>query len=162
MNEDLNSKAKDIIQRILFMTIATSSKSGLPWNSPVYFAYDEKFNLYWASDKNAQHSKNIVENNNLFIVIYDSTLPEGRGEGVYIRAKAYELSDEKEIEHALAILYVRKNQDPKKRPPQEFTNNYPRRVYKAIPEKFWINVEGDINGNFIDKREEVKLKIDRV
>jgi len=40
------------------------------------------------SDKNGQHSKNIAENNRVFIVIYDSTVPEGDGEGVYIQAMA--------------------------------------------------------------------------
>lgn len=157
MSEELNKKAKQIVQRNIYMTIATCSSDGIPWNSPVYFAYDEEFNLFWASDKNAQHSKNVKENNNVFIVIYDSTLPEGHGEGVYIKAKAAELSDPNDIKNALALLFSRKNQDPKKRTPQEFLNDYPRRVYKAIPEKFWMNDAGNINGNFVDTRTEVKL-----
>lgn len=157
MKEELNKKAKEIVKRILFMTIATCSDSGQPWNSPVYFAYDEKYNLFWASDKNAQHSKNIEENNNIFIVIYDSTVPEGQGEGVYVKAKAEALKDEKEIERALAILFTRKNQDPKKRTSKEFLNEYPRRVYKAVPEKFWMNEDSSVDGNFIDIRTEVEL-----
>jgi len=38
-----------------------------------------------------------------------------------------------------------------------FLNTSPRRVYKAIPEKFWINVDGEIDGQFVDKRVEIKL-----
>ena len=40
---------------------------------------------------------------------------------------------------------------------EEFLGDYPRRVYKAIPEKFWINGNDKINGNYIDTRIEVKL-----
>jgi hypothetical protein len=29
----------------------------------------------------------------VFIVIYDSTVPEGKGDGLYIQAKAYQLED---------------------------------------------------------------------
>ena len=151
-------KAKEIIEKIQYITIATSSKDGVPWNTPVYSAYDEDYNFYWASWKENQHSKNIAENNKVFLVIYDSTVPEGTGEGVYIQAKAYELDDEKEIEHALSYLdgRVHKKKDPKIRIAQ-FQGDKPRRVYKAVPEKVWMNDEGDINGEYIDKRVEIDL-----
>jgi uncharacterized protein YhbP (UPF0306 family) len=62
MYEQLNKRAKEIIELILYITIATVSKDGTPWNSPVYSAFDEDYNFYWASDQNGQHSKNIAEN----------------------------------------------------------------------------------------------------
>ena len=154
---NLIKRAKEIIEKILYITIATSSKDGKPWNSPVYSAFDEHCNFYWASWKENQHSKNIKENNNVFLVIYDSTVQEGTGEGVYIQAKAHEIIDKKEIEIALRYLYKRKGQYPKKREAKEFLGDYPRRVYKAIPEKVWMNDVGEVNGNYIDKRVEVKL-----
>ena len=151
-------KAHRIIEKILYITIATVSKDGRPWNSPVYCAFDEDYNFYWASWRENQHSKNIKENNNVFIVIYDSTVPEGTGEGVYVQAKAYELNDGEEIKHALKYLdgRVNKKKSPKTRIAQ-FQGDKPRRVYKAIPEKVWMNGEGDINGNYIDTRIEVDL-----
>lgn len=148
-------KAKSIIEKIIYITIATVSKDGKPWNSPVYSAYDKKFNFFWASWKENEHSKNVRNNADVFLVIYNSTAPEGTGEGVYIKAKAQELNDPKEIEHALKYLYGRKNKAPRK--VVEFLGDFPRRVYKAIPEKFWINTDGEISGNFIDKRVEVNL-----
>ena len=158
MKNSNNAKARKIIEKILYITIATASKDGRPWNSPVYSAYDDNYNFYWASWKENQHSKNIRANNNVFLVIYDSTVPEGTGEGVYIQAKAYELSDEKEIKHALSYLdgRVNKKKDPKTRV-AEFQGDKPRRLYKALPEKVWVNGEGNINGNYIDKRIEVDL-----
>lgn len=154
-NAVLTKRAKEIISKILYITIATSTKSGIPWNSPVYSAYDENYNFYWASWKENIHSKNIKGNPNVFIVIYDSTVPEGTGEGVYVKAKAYELTEEMEIKHALRYLYGRKNKQT--RNVHDFLENYPRRVYKAVPEKFWMNIDGEVNGNYVDKRVEVNL-----
>ncbi len=148
-------KAKAIISEIIYITIATSSKDGQPWNTPVYSAFDQEHNFYWASDQNGQHSKNIRENSNVFLAIYNSTVPEGTGEGVYVKAVASELSDPDEITKALSFLYSRKNKVP--RDAKEFIGHYPRRVYKAVPEKFWINGAGNVNGNYIDIRVEVDL-----
>lgn len=155
---DLTPKAKEIIEKILYITIATASKKGEPWNSPVYSAFDENYNFYWASDQNGQHSKNIAENSKVFLVIYDSTAPEGTGEGVYVQAEAHMLSDEKEIAHGLSYLdgRVNKKKDPNTRVAQ-FQGENPRRIYKAVPEKVWVNVDGDVNGKYIDIRVEVDL-----
>lgn len=155
MTQDLNKLAKKIIEKILYITIASVTPEGLPWNSPVYLAYDKNYNFYWASWKDNQHSKNIRNNPNVYIVIYDSTVPEGTGQGVYIQAKAYELTSLKEIAKALLLLYSRKGKNPRK--VIEFLKRYPRRIYKAVPEKFWINVDAEIGGKFVDKKVEVKL-----
>lgn len=156
MGEELTKRAREIISKILYITIATSDRNGQPWNSPLYSAFDENYNFYWVSWRENQHSKNIKENNKIFIVIYDSTVPEGTGEGIYVQAKAYELNDEKEIENALEFLDGRINKTGHHKAFQ-FQDNMPRRVYKAVPEKIWINTSAKINGKYIDKRIEVKL-----
>src|ERR1051325_2353833 len=109
MYEQRNKRAKEIIEQILYITIATASKVGTPWNSPVYSAFDEDYNFYWISDQNGQHSKNIDENDKVFIVIYDSTVPESTGEGVYIQAKARRLEYPEDIENGLKYLLERVN-----------------------------------------------------
>lgn len=152
---DLTERAKKVISKILYITIASVSKNGEPWNSPVYSAFDEVYNFFWASDQNGQHSQNIRANNNVFLVIYDSTVPAGTGFGVYFKAKAYELTDEKEMKHAAKYLYKREGRKP--RSIKEFQGDYPRRLYKAVPEKVWVNGDGDVNGNFIDIRIPINL-----
>ena len=156
MKDENVEKAKRIIEKILYITIATVTPDGNPWNSPVYSAFDNDYNFYWASDKNGQHSKNIKENNDVFIVIYDSTVPEGTGEGVYVRAKAHELTDKEDILGALSLLDKRVGKT-NKRDANEFLDDYPQRIYKAIPEKFWVNGDEEVAGNYIDVREEVDL-----
>jgi len=145
MMTDYAMRAKAILNEIIYANVATSDKNGQPWNSPVRHVYDENLNIYWFSDKESQHSKNVRENENVFIVIYDSTVPEGEGEGVYIQAKAHEVTDPDEITFA---RHIKKGQNYN-RPADDFLGNAVRRVYKAVPQKVWMNDAEIEDGIFI-------------
>lgn len=67
---DNAAKAKEIIEKIPYITIASVQDDGLPWNAPVfaaYAAYDETYNFYWGTAAGNQKSKNIKANNNVFL-----------------------------------------------------------------------------------------------
>ena len=157
--KELANQAEDVIDKILYVTIATSSKNSEPWNSPVYSAFDKDHNFYWVSWLENQHSKNILENDDVFIVIYDSTVPEGTGFGVYLKGKATKLDkdDLGEIQKAVKLLAERKNVVP--RDSREYLGEFPRRIFKFVPEKIWVNSEGDVKGNFVDTRIEITNEI---
>lgn len=95
---DDTKRAKEIIEAVIYINIASVTESGMPWNMPVYATYDEDYNFFWLSWRESQHSKNIRANPDVFITIYDSTQQEGTGEGVYIKARAEEVNDPGEIE----------------------------------------------------------------
>ena len=133
MQEELVKRAKEIIEKIIYITIATVTPEGKPWNSPVYSAYDKNnYTFYWVSPRAAQHSKNITEKPDVFLVIYDSTVPEGTGEGVYVQARASVVTDLKEMVRAIYLLYTRKKKTL--RDVSRFLDSRPRRIYKAVRE----------------------------
>lgn len=159
MSEYHFKRVSEIINQIKYITIATSSKAGKPWNSPVFCGFDRDLNFYWSSDKESQHSRNIRENSQVFLVIYDSTMPEGTGEGVYIEAQAVELE-----EGAVIQTFRRTSQGQalnldNENNHENFIGSDIRRVYKASPEQIWMNdVENDESANYIrDIRIEVPL-----
>lgn len=155
MSDYHNKRAAEILHNIRYATIATASKDGKPWNSPVAHEYDNQGNIYWFSDKQNQHSQNVRENENVFIVIYDSTVPEGDGEGVYIEAKAVELTNPEEI---LSVRKIKKGEDYEGKP-NDFLGDAVRRVYKAIPQRVWMNDAEVKGGVFIrDYRVDVPLE----
>jgi len=156
MNDLLMEKASEIIKNILYINIASITAEGKPWNSPVYSAFDKNLNFYWLSWKLNQHSENIRNNSSVFVTIYDSTVPAGTGLGVYLEGKAYELSNPKEILQGTIQVYRREKRKP--RDVIQFLNKFPRRVYKFVPERLWVNGEDKLDGNFIDKRIEIKLE----
>lgn len=150
-----NTRAMEILDRIIYLTIASVSQEGQPWSTPVFFAYDEHYNLYWGSHVNSQHSKNIQNNPRVGLVIYDSTIPPGEGEGVYIQATASEILEESEIVWAHKLLQGRRPVPYWKL--EHVQKNSPVHLYKATPKKIWMNGEGESDGVYIDTREEVKL-----
>ena len=153
MSDHYIRHAKQILEKIIYATIATANKDGKPWNSPVRYVYDSDLNIYWFSDKQNQHSQNVRANEDVFIVIYDSTVPEGDGEGVYFEAKAYELNNPEEIRHARRTA---KGSDMDA--PDGFMGDAVRRVYKAVLQRAWMNDAEIKDGKFMrDYRIEVPL-----
>lgn len=152
----LLEKSKEIIKEIEYINIASITPEGLPWNSPVYCSFDEELNFYWLSWKENQHSKNVRNNPNVFVTIYDSTVPANTGVGVYFQGKASELSNPLEMITALKCVYSRSKH--KIRDVAMFLTTYPRRIYKFVPEKVWINGTGHIEDNPIDTRTELDLE----
>lgn len=146
-NEKEVQKAKETIKRVQYLTLATSGRNAVPWCNPLFCAYDKDYTFYWISSRHCVHSANIKENSDVTFVIYDSTVPEGYGFGVYIKAKAEMVNDPKEIEKGLKLLYSRK----KKTVPRTelFVGDTPRKVYKAVLLASWIN-------DIASKEEELK------
>ena len=153
--DNLLIESAKVIKKILYVNIASITPEGKPWNNPVYFAFDKNLNFYWLSWKLNQHSENIRNNPNIFITIYDSTVPAGTGFGVYFEGKAYELNNPKDILEGIIEIYRREKRKP--RDVIEFLHKFPRRVYKFVPERVWVNGEGEINKNYIDTRIELDL-----
>lgn len=145
MSEYHEKRAKEILSTVLYATVATASKAGKPWNSPVAGFWDGSYNLYWFSDKDSIHSKNIRENKDVFIVVYDSTMPEGTGEGVYIEATACEVTDPSEIQQIVDL----QNGDMCCEA-EQVSGDAIHRFYKAVPKEVWVNDdEKDENGDYV-------------
>ena len=153
MSKQLSRRAQEIIDRILYVTIATVSEAGRPWNSPVFSAHDKELNFYWGSHVDSQHSKNIRATRRVFLVIYDSTVEAGQGEGVYVEASCHEITEPSEIGAAHKILQDRRSVPYWKL--NEVTAPAPVRLFKAVPERIWMNDDGERDGQFIDIRKEV-------
>lgn len=145
--------AAKILRNIRYATLATTTPEGEPWNSPVAHTFDEDLNMYWASDKENQHSTNIRNNGKVFIVIYDSTAPEGEGEGVYIQAVAKELEDSDEVLRAQQILHA-EDEGP-------FLGDAVRCIYKATPLKLWVN-DAEMNGSVVVRDFRVGVSVDEL
>ena len=149
-----NAKAKVILDAIKYATLATVSSDGNPWNSSVYYVVDENYNLYWASYTESQHSQNIRASGKVFIAVYDSTVPWGTGTGVFIQARAREVTEQQEIAKACRLRQARVPEA--NQPPENFMGDKPRRIYRATPQQIWINQDGEVDGNFIDVRVEAE------
>lgn len=150
-----SSIAQQLLQATRYATIATADKSGKPWNTPVFCAYDEHGCIYWSSHPDSVHSQNIAANPQVCIVIFNSNAAEGEGLGLYIDATVEMVSDGEQIAAALTLLGNRRGKPFEH--PEKFVGSGPQRIYKATPQKMWTNdADQDADGDFIrDYREEI-------
>jgi nitroimidazol reductase NimA-like FMN-containing flavoprotein (pyridoxamine 5'-phosphate oxidase superfamily) len=89
--------ARAIIDANRYMTIGSADADGTPWATPVWFAPDGYREFFWVSSPDARHSRNIAVRPRVSIVIFDSQVPEGEGQAVYMSALAEQLDgDERE------------------------------------------------------------------
>jgi hypothetical protein len=90
--QDLAAVARAIIDTNLYMTLGTADEHGRPWVSPVFYASHRYTEFYWISSPEVTHSRNLATRPQLSIVIFDSQVPAGTGEAVYMTATAEELA----------------------------------------------------------------------
>lgn len=92
MTDGLAAIARVILKGNSYMTIGTADLTGRPWVSPVWFAAAAYTEFFWVSSPDALHSRNVVVRPEVSIVIFDSRVPIGTGQAVYMSALAEELT----------------------------------------------------------------------
>ena len=59
-------------------SLATVSPGGRAHINHMYFAWDDKFSVFWISDPDSQHSRNLARTSSAAVTIYDSRQIWGR------------------------------------------------------------------------------------
>ncbi|MPZ16247.1 MAG: pyridoxamine 5'-phosphate oxidase family protein, partial [Chloroflexi bacterium] len=104
--QELGATAKEIIDANQYMVLGTADESGLPWATPVYFAVRDYREFFWVSSPEATHSRNIAGRPEVGIVVFNSQVPIGTGQGVYMPAVAEEVSGT-DLERGIEIFSAR-------------------------------------------------------
>lgn len=120
------------------MVLGSADEAGSPWVSPVYFAVDGHRDFYWVSLPGAQHSRNLEGRPEVSIVVFDSGVPIGTGQAVYMTAKAEELT-RTELERAIEV-FSRRGQEHGGRPwtAADVQPPAPHRLYRASANRYWM------------------------
>src|SRR5690349_13315806 len=98
-----------------YCALGTVDEKGV-WVNPVYFAWDDKFNLYFISQMSSRHMQNIQKDPRVSIAIYNATRSKKRRDeiasdykteqkgdvcGTYVEGEANIIrDDQKEIQKA--------------------------------------------------------------
>jgi hypothetical protein len=87
-DETAAQTVRDIVEAGRYLVLATADAAGRPWSSPVYFAHIGFTEFFWVSSPEVTHSVNIAMRPEVGIVIFDSQVAIGAGQGVYMSAAA--------------------------------------------------------------------------
>ena len=88
-----------------YCSIATVDNKGV-WINPVYFAWDDQFNLYFISMSQVRHMQNIKNNPRVAMAIY-KTEQKGDVIGVQLEGEAKVLENEEDRKNAHQVYYGR-------------------------------------------------------
>lgn len=111
MEERHVQSAVTILKEAHYINLSTVCDDGAPWGTPVS-ANRVGLNFEWGSSPDNVHSQNIARDKRVFVTIYDTHAPEGKGEAVYLSGRASMMRHEGSVA-----------------------------MYQFVPERVWINDE---------------------
>src|ERR671921_732904 len=103
MAPELTEVARSVIDTNRYMALGTADEAGHPWVSPVWFASEDYRNFHWVSSPDAKHSRNLAARPEVAIAIFDSSVPVGGAQAVYMKGVASELTGA-ELEQGLEVF----------------------------------------------------------
>lgn len=100
---DAPARARRIIRENRYLTLATSDGTG-PWAAPVAYVVDSRLDFYWASLRDATHSRHLEGGGSAAAAIFDSRATYEEVDGVQLVGRAGEVdAPEAERVHALYV-----------------------------------------------------------
>jgi uncharacterized protein YhbP (UPF0306 family) len=100
---DAPARARRIIRENRYLTLATSDGTG-PWAAPVAYVVDSRLDFYWASLRDATHSRHLEGGGSAAVAIFDSRATYEEVDGVQLLGHASEVdATEADRVHALYV-----------------------------------------------------------
>lgn len=72
-SKHLEEAARRLLEDSTLCALATASQQGRAHVNAMYFAWDAQFRIFWISDPQAQHSRNLGRNRSAAVTVYDSS-----------------------------------------------------------------------------------------
>lgn len=137
----LKKMAKMILSANQYMTLGTVNASGEAWVSPVVYAFDDSYNLYFMSLPTSQHCKNISREPEVSVAVFDSHQNFGEGIGLQMSGEV-SVVPIKDAVRVFRLYFGRKWPYGSLNNALEFKKifkYYKYRFYKFCPGVVWMN-----------------------
>lgn len=137
MSDDLDARARTILDANRYLTLATADAAGRPWATPVFYAVSDYTDFYWMSAPGTTHSRNIAVRPEVGAVVFDSTQRPGTGSAVYLTATAAELAGD-DVARGLAVYPGGPERGGRRVGPDEVRAPGRYRLYRARVTEHWM------------------------
>lgn len=149
----------DVLEANFHCVIASSSPSGEPWVSPVFFNYTRELHIVFESARDSRHARLLAENPRVAIVVADLQ-HKGSPRGVYLECAAREVTPE-ELPRALDVFLHGPHEKHIERTPEDYLGGKPIRLYEARPQRLFYLTQVTTDGYELDERVELPLPFGR-
>jgi predicted pyridoxine 5'-phosphate oxidase superfamily flavin-nucleotide-binding protein len=157
---ELADHARRVIDANRYMALGTADEAGHPWVSPVWFASEDYRNFHWISSPDAKHSRNLAAHPEIAIAIFDSSVPVGGAQAVYMKGEANELTGAV-LEEGLEVYdRVSRRDVGRGFGLDDVQGSALFRLYRATVSEHWVLIPGrdPERGSGVDRSERVFLE----
>ena len=157
--DELSDLARAVIDANRYMALGTADATGRPWVSPVWFASEDYRHFHWVSSPDAKHSRNLAAHPEVAIAIFDSSVPVGAAQAVYVKGLAKELTGD-ELEPGLEVFdRVSRKDIGREWALDDVQGAALFRLYRATASEHWVLIPGrdPERGSGVDRSEQVTL-----
>jgi predicted pyridoxine 5'-phosphate oxidase superfamily flavin-nucleotide-binding protein len=157
---ELADHARRVIDANRYMALGTADEAGHPWVSPVWFASEDYRTFHWISSPDAKHSRNLAAHPEIAIAIFDSSVPVGGAEAVYMKGVANELTGAV-LEEGLEVYdRVSRRDVGRGFGLDDVQGSALFRLYRATVSEHWVLIPGrdPERGSGVDRSERVFLE----
>ncbi|WP_109509051.1 pyridoxamine 5'-phosphate oxidase family protein [Nocardioides speluncae] len=139
--EELQERARRIVDANHYLVLGTSEDDGSPRVSPVWFAHHDYRTFYWISSPEAQHTHNVGARPAISFVIFDSmAVPPNTG-AVYVKATAEQVPDA-ELAHVCDQAFQGIKPPFRAYAPEELDSAADVRLYRAHATEHALHIPG--------------------
>ena len=110
---ELRQLIEDYLKEAKLLQVATA-RDNQPWACTVYFAFDEKLNLYWISKLSRRHSEEIRNNEKVAGTVVLPHTPGDKVRGIQFQGIAKELMDKDEATAGMKYYAERYGMKPER------------------------------------------------
>jgi nitroimidazol reductase NimA-like FMN-containing flavoprotein (pyridoxamine 5'-phosphate oxidase superfamily) len=157
--DELSDHARSVIASNRYMALGTADEAGHPWVSPVWFASEDYRNFHWVSSPDSKHSRNLTTRPEVAIAIFDSSVPVGSAQAVYMKGLAKELTGD-EREPGLEVFdRVSRKDIGREWGLDDVQGSALVRLYRATVSEHWVLISGrdPERGSGVDRSEQVSI-----
>ncbi len=108
---DIKKLIKEYLEKARLMQVATS-ENNQPWVCSVYFAFDDKLNLFWISTPERRHSQEIYGNEKAAGTIVLPHTPGDKVRGIQFQGFAKRLTGAREMKYGMDVYATRMKMNP--------------------------------------------------
>jgi predicted pyridoxine 5'-phosphate oxidase superfamily flavin-nucleotide-binding protein len=159
MAPELADVARSVIDANRYMALGTADENGHPWVTPVWFASEDYRKFHWVSSPDAKHSRNLAAEPRVAIAIFDSSVPVGGAQAVYMKGMAEELTGA-ELERGVEVFDRAARLDHGRADAlDDVRGSALIRLSRATVSEHWVLIPGrdPDRGSGIDRSERVSL-----
>ena len=142
-----------------YMALGTADEAGHPWVSPVWFASEDYRNFHWVSSPDSKHSRNLAIHSEVAIAIFDSSVPVGGAQAVYMKGVAEELTGDA-LEPGLEVFdRVSRKDIGREWGLDDVQGSGLVRLYRATASEHWVLIPGrdPERGSGVDRSVQVSI-----